>query len=172
MSEKDASQQEDTNLDEELELDTELEDTEDVETLKENLSKERIAKAQILARAKKAEAALKAKKPAEATQTTTNENALTADDIDIRVLKLQGMSDDVLEMLKKVAKVNGQTLIDAQKDGLFISMKEKYDAEKKSEKASLGASHGSGSARKGKDFKTAGLSDEDHKEMWKQQNER
>jgi hypothetical protein len=172
MSETDTTVAETIIPDEVLELEEELEDTEDVEALKENLEKERTAKQQILARAKKAEADLKALKAASqttATQTTTS-NALTADEIDMRVLKAQGMSDELIGQLSKVAKVTGKSLFDAQSDEIFIAMKTKHEAEEKAEKAKLGVSRGSGSAKKEKEINTPGLSEADHKELWRKQN--
>ena len=124
---------------------------------------------QVFARAKKAEAELKElkKTPAEAPQTTNN-NPLTPDEIDARVLRLQGMDTDVLEALKKVAKINGTSLIEAQTDSVFVAMKSKIEAEKVSEQAKLGASKGSGTQRKQKTFNTQGLTDAEHKDMWRQ----
>ena len=171
MSEQDFEQLEATIPNEELELENNLEDVEDIELAKEEAEKAKQFARQALARAKKAEAELKElkknEKPAEAPQ-TTNSNPLTPDEIDARVLRLQGMDTDVLEALKKVAKINGTSLIEAQTDSVFVAMKSKIEAEKVSEQAKLGASKGSGTQRKQKTFNTQGLTDAEHKELWKQ----
>ncbi len=172
MSEQDLEQLEATISNEELELENDLEDVEDIEQVKEETEKAKQFARQALARAKKAEAELKelrkSDKPVEAPQTTNN-NPLTPDDIDARVLRLQGMPDDVVEALKKVAKINGTTLMEAQTDKVFMTMKAQMEADKTAEQAKLGASKGSGTSRKTKTFNSSGLSDAEHKEMWRQE---
>lgn len=180
MSEQDTEQLDATNPNEELELDTELDDTEDVEALKEELEREREARRQLTARAKKTEAELKSLKgsqssevdKASSTQFTKTNNALTEDEIDARVLRLQGMSEELLGKLKSVAKATGKSMIEAQSDEVFLIMKEKMEAEAKSEKAKLGASKGSGTVKKVKDFNTPNLSDEEHRALWREKNGR
>lgn len=176
MSEQDLEQLDATNPNEELELEPELDDTEDVEALKEQLEREREARRQLTARAKKTEAELrnlrdsqpKETKTPESTQLTKTNNALTEDEIDARVLRLQGMSEELLNKLKSVAKATGKSMIEAQSDEVFVIMKEKMEAEAKSEKAKLGASKGSGSVKKGKDLSTPGLTDAEHKALWRE----
>lgn len=180
MSEQDTEQLDATNPNEELELETELDDTEDVEALKEELEREREARRQLTARAKKTEAELRSlrvsqPKKAEDTSSTQLKNtnsALTEDDIDARVLRLQGMSEELLTKLKTVAKATGKTMIDAQSDDIFIAIKEKMENEAKAEKAKLGTSKNSGTVKKGKDFSSPGLTDEEHKALWREKNGR
>lgn len=170
MSEQDTEALEATSSNEEENLENEIEDTEDVDVLKSQVEKDRIAKQQILARAKKAEAELKAlkeKKP-EATQNTTSN--LSSEDIEVTILRAQKTSDDEIAYLKKLAKVNGTSIIEAQNDELFLNYKAKKEAQEKSERAKLGASRGSGSVRKEKTINTPGLSDAEHKALWKEQN--
>jgi hypothetical protein len=88
--------------------------------------------------------------------------------IEETVLKAQGVSEDEIDMLKKVAKVQGVSLLDAQKDTIFTTWKTNFEAEKKQELAQLGASRRSGQKSMRKDFKTPGLSPEEHKAMWKE----
>lgn len=88
--------------------------------------------------------------------------------IEETVLKAQGVSEDEIDMLKKVAKVQGVSLLDAQKDTIFTTWKTNFEAEKKQELAQLGASRRSGQKSVRKDFKTPGLSPEEHKAMWKE----
>jgi hypothetical protein len=83
--------QDGTNPDEELELELEdLDDTEDVETLREQLTKEREARKQILARAKKAEEALKKQPKAEPHKTNSHEAKPSGYDI---------LNDEVADLL-------------------------------------------------------------------------
>lgn len=96
-------------------------------------------------------------KPAPATQPANVEEV---------VLRAQGMDDDVLAQLKKVAKANNTDLITAQSDELFTAWKTKFEGEQKKQKAALGASKGSGSAPAKKSFSTPGLSAEEHRAMF------
>ena len=159
--------------DEELELENEQDDTEDVDALKEQLEKAREAQRQILARAKKAEAQLKERvshtSPTEP-KPTQSTSALTAEDVEVKILKTQKVSDDEIAYLKKIAAINGTSLIDAMDDPIFTGFKEKRDAEDKSEKARLGASRGSSSVRKEKTTNTVGLTADEHKDLWRKAN--
>lgn len=178
MSEQDEQVLEATNSNEELELETELDNTEDIEELKEQLLLAREAKNSILMRAKKAErelkSFLKASQPLKenSNQSTqninTNNNAITTEDIQVQILKAQGLSEDELKYLKKLATVSGSSLIEAQSDELFASYKSKKEDEVKAEKARLGASRGSGSIKKEKGLNTPELTEAEHKELWKQ----
>ncbi len=113
-------------------------------------------------RAKKAEAEVKLLK-----SKTAPAQASSSVDIDERIIKSQGMSDELLKQLRKVAQVTGVSLIEAQTDSLFVAMKDKFDKEQKQKKAALGASRGSGSPAPRKDFKTKGLTADEHKAMVK-----
>ena len=158
----------------EQELEITLEETteeETVESLKAKLDeanakleKEAEARRQLTARAKTAEA--KAVKPIEKPQTQIN-NGIDLATMEKTILKSQGMSDELLNELVALSKVRGKSLLDTQSDPIFIALKESKEKEEKSAKANLGASKGSGSVKKGKDFNTPNLTEEEHKEMWK-----
>lgn len=90
--------------------------------------------------------------------------SITEDDILI-VSKLQ--DKDKIAKLRKIAAVEELSLSEAMNSDLFKAWEKNYDAERKAEQASLGASKGSGTATKQKDFNTPGLQKEDHKAMWK-----
>jgi len=173
MSEQDELELSTTNEGEELELESNLDNTDDVEALKEQLEREREARRQITARAKKAEEKLRSV----SSQTTptvdqkpsqTINNTLTAEDVEVRILKAQKVSEDEITMLKKIAAVNGTSIIEAQADDMFISFKQRKEEQEKADKAKLGASRGSGSVKKEKDVSSPGLSDVEHKELWRQ----
>ena len=175
MSEKDP-QADSIISDEELDLELELDNTEDVEDLKLKLEEAREANRKINARAKIAEAKLK-EKESQPTQTTEQKATqpisnpvLTAEDVEVRILKAQGVSNDEIVYLKKLAAVNGTSIIGAQSDELFSAFKSKKEEQEKSEKSKLGASRGSSSVKREKDYSTPGLTDEEHKEIWKRQN--
>jgi L-lactate utilization protein LutC len=138
----------------------------DVEQLKEALLKERTAKQQILARAKKAEEQLKALKP----QADKPEPKHDYPDVDERILKANGMPDELLKELKTIARARETNLIDAQNDVLFKLIKENFEKETKQKEASLGSSKGSGNAQAKKSPSTPGISRDEHKAMWKQMN--
>jgi hypothetical protein len=126
------------------------------------LEKEAEARRQLTARAKTAEA--KAVKPV-APQVVNN--GIDETTIEKKILKSQGMSDELLSELVALSQVRGKSLLDTQSDPIFIAFKEFKEKEEKSAKANLGASKGSGSIKKGKDFNTPNLTPEEHKEMWK-----
>jgi hypothetical protein len=143
------------------------EDSVDIEFLQNELEKERQARQQLTARAKKAEEALKALSTEEEKKEEKKENA-SPSNVEEVVLRANGMSDELLKQLKAVAQVRNVSLIDAQKDELFVAIKEKYEQEQKVKDASLGASKGSGQQKAKKTFNTPGLSPEDHKKLWQQ----
>ena len=151
-----------------LELENELGDTEDIEAIKKELADALEAKRQLTARAKTAEAKLKEKPE----PTQINNNGLSADDVDVKILQSQGLDEDAIKYLKKLAQVNGTSIIAAQSDELFEAYKTKKETEEKTKKASLGASRGSGQAKKEASMTTPGLSDADHKALWNKQNGR
>lgn len=89
--------------------------------------------------------------------------------VDERILKSQGMSDELLKELKRVARFNETDLITAQNDPMFLSIKTRLENEARDKEAQLGASKGSGMGKTPKTFATPGLSEEDHKALWKKQ---
>lgn len=97
------------------------------------------------------------KKPVEQTQTQA-----TPSNVEEVVLLANGMDETLMEQLKKVAAVTGTSLIKAQNDPIFVAVKEKFERDKKSANASLGASKGTGSAKVQKTAGTPGLSREEH----------
>lgn len=178
MSEQDNLPQDGTNP----ELDTEVEetvadtgtedsqedtDTDDVEALKQQLAKANEAKAAILRRAKKAEQQLKDKKPSQ-----INSPAHSLEDIEATVLKSQGIPDDILRDMKALAKVRGKSLLDIQNDPIILTLKKQREDEDKANKAKLGASKSTASVKKEVSFNTPGLSDEEHKRLWREANSR
>lgn len=147
------------------------ENTGDHSDLAEQLELERKAKQQLTARAKKAEADLKELKTQLDKQSSDNsegKQSIATPDVDERVLKANGMADELLKELKVVAQVRGVGLIEAQSDPVFASIRENYEKEVKAKEASLGTSKGSGQPKPKKDFNTPGLSKDEHKELFKQ----
>lgn len=150
------------------------EDTDDVDTNEESNSHEvdttDLSEADELAKAK-AEAnkwRRIAQKNAKGSQIKTASPKATAPlsvDVDERILKAQGMSDEVLKELKVVATARGVSLIDAQNDYLFVAIKEKIERDTKAQRATLGVSRGSGTAKPKVGFNTPGLSREEHMKL-------
>jgi hypothetical protein len=173
MSTEDVTPQEGTNP----ELESEVEETETEEETEETPAEEEseeemVPKSQFrqaLARAKKAEAMLKAKPQPSQNTIKPSAPSLSKEEVDTRILMAQGMTEDRISYLKKLAKVNGTSMIEAQTDPLFKSYTDQLDSEAKAKKAKLGASKGSGTVRPEKTITSQGLSDADHKELWKQQ---
>lgn len=94
-----------------------------------------------------------------AKQDTSNET------VEETVLRAQGMDDELVTHLKKVAKLNGTTLLAAQADPLFTQFKDNFEQEKRVAEAQVGASGGSGERQAPRDFTTPGLSKDEHKKM-------
>jgi hypothetical protein len=91
------------------------------------------------------------------------------------ILIAKGYSEDDIKVLKRIvagAKAEGEnlTLSQAIEDVVFQSFKEKKDRDRKKEKAQLGASGGANYKETNK-FAKPGLSDEEHKELWKKSQE-
>ena len=87
--------------------------------------------------------------------------------VDERILKSQGMNDELLEELKVIAEIRGLGLIEAQTDHLFVATKEKYERDQQARRASLGSSRGSGQPAPKKGLDTPNLSRDEHKELMK-----
>lgn len=143
------------------EVDGEQEDT---VALKERLAKLEDEKRHLLARAKKAEAQSKTKR----TDLETPD-VPSSESVDERILKANGMPDELIKELKRVARFNEVDLISAQKDPMFLAIQEKFEKEQRDKEASLGASKGSGAGKPRKDFSTPDLTAEDHKRLWQRQ---
>jgi len=117
-------------------------------------------------RAEKAEAELKAKavQPAPTVQPTPTQPS-PAVDVDERILKANGMPDELLTKLKDIAAFRKVNLIDAQKDALFVAEKAQFDKDELSKKASVRSSRGSSVPQAEKTINTPGLTRAEHKAL-------
>ena len=84
-----------------------------------------------------------------------------------QVLKANGMSEELLNVLKTISEEKGTDLLSSQTDDYFLYRKEKMERDALDKEAALGASRGSGGGKARKDFSTSGLSPEEHKAMFK-----
>ena len=152
-----------TTTNDEPDIEISLDDTEDVEVLRETVQKEQEAKRQILARAKKAEAELKAlkEKPQQPTQ------ALSVEDIQTEILKSKGIDSELLAEMKTLAKLRNKSVLEIENDPIFVAMKEEKEKKAKEEKSKLGSPRGSATVKPKKDFNTPGLTEEEHREMFR-----
>lgn len=80
----------------------------------------------------------------------------------------KGMDEEGINQLQVIAKGKGISLLDAEKDPMFVAYNEQRIKDKKAEQARLGASKGSGSKENKPDFRTKGLSDDEHKRLWQE----
>lgn len=85
------------------------------------------------------------------------------------ILYAKGFDEAEVDYAQKVATLQGVSLTEAVKDELFTTWKSNKAEAKKKEDAQLGTSRGARTTVK-KSFDTPGLSDEDHKAMFKEQN--
>jgi len=147
---------------------------EDTIELEQKLEEAEEAKRQLTARAHKAEAEVKSLKDStpEAPQEEITSNALSADDVDTKILQSQGMSEDLVDKLKRIAQIEGTSILAAQENDIFKEMKAKAELDDRNAKAALGASKGSGARKGKKTTSTPNLSNEDHREIWNQANGR
>ena len=99
--------------------------------------------------------------PAKKAETSTG---LTRDE---GILFSKGFEEAEVEHAQKVATLQGVKLTEAIKDPLFTTWKTNRDAEVKKQQAQLGTSKGARTTVK-KTIDTPGLSDEEHKEMFKE----
>lgn len=133
---------------------------------------------QAVARAHKAENEVKTLKgkpasaPGAESKPQINNPSLSEEDVDVKILISQGMDPNLVTDLKALAKARGKSVMETKNDPVFIAMKNQKEVETKAQKAKLGASQGSGGVRKEKSINTPGLSDTDHKAMWREQNQK
>lgn len=167
-----ATPQEGMNPEPEVVEETVVEETTETpaeETHEETVPKSQLA--QVVARAKRAEAELrelKALKEKASNGSITKTNSLSEEEVDAKILKSQGMADDLIQELKVIAKARGKSILDTLTDPIFTAIKQQKETAAKEQKAKLGASKGSGSVKKEKSFNSAGLTDDEHKAMWRQ----
>lgn len=123
----------------------------------------------IFARMKKAEAELKALKAQKPAIKKIKNNVETTDYItrEEAVLLAKGFEDEDIEVAKSLAKGFNIPLNQAVKHDVFTAYKTKKDNEAKKQKANLGASKGSGS--KTETGVKPGMTEEEHKALWKKQ---
>lgn len=162
-----AQPQEGTNLESEVINDTVAEET--TETPAEEVQEETVPKSQfnqVLARAKRAEDEAKRLKASPVNINKTN--SLSPEEVDVKILQSQGYTDELITELKAVAKARGKSLFASTQDSIFIAIKAEKEAELKAQKAKLGASRGSSSVRKEKSVTSPNLSDEEHKQLWRE----
>ena len=151
-------QEEDVQVEQEIAEQEETIDTETEETPEEETVV--VSKEKFKAMQKKAIAfdASKKNPPKNINNTLSREEA---------ILIAKGRSEDELDLLHTIAKGKGVSLLDAEKNPLFLAYEEKQAEEKKKEDARLGASKGSGYYEAKDDFNKPGLTNEEHKELWK-----
>lgn len=111
----------------------------------------------------------KSEKP-EVRETPTITNSLTEQDIEAKILRSKGVDAQLIEEMKALAAVRGKSLLEMENDPIILAMKEAKEAEAKAKAARLGASRGSTTVKAQKSTTTPGLSEEDHRAMWKELN--
>ena len=142
MSEQDEDVAVDTNTEGEEATNSNEDSVEDTVDLAEELEKERQAKSQILARAKKAEAELKELRKAEAPH--INNDPQLSDELK---LIARGLSDEEIDKAKYMAKGLGISLPEVIKHPDFLDLQATLKERKRKEDAKLGASKGSGESQ-------------------------
>ncbi len=115
-------------------------------------------------RAKKAEAEVKMLKGNKTTVKPSTDSPQP--NVEETVLLANGMPEELVKELKVVAKARGITsLLKAQKDPIFVAIKEKFEKDTKTREASVGGSNRAGAKKAQKNFTTPGLSRDEHRAM-------
>ena len=151
-----------SEVDEATDSNTSEEDTggeEDTEVIKADLANALKAKAELTARAKKAEEELKALKAKP--QDKPNDPQLS----DELKLIARGLSDEAIEQAKVIAKGKGIPMTEAIKDPLFLTYQKDAEEKEKKEKAKLGASKGSGETNEEPEVKS-GMTRDEHQKVF------
>lgn len=144
--------------DEELAIEQEPVEEVDIDTLKAQVEEKDTFARQANARAIRAEKELKSLK---ATSTTPQ----APQNIEETVLLATGMPEELVKELKVVAQVRGISMVKAQNDPIFVSLKDNFEKNQKKDEASLPASRGSATTKPKRDFTSPGLTREEHMEM-------
>jgi hypothetical protein len=118
-------------------------------------------------RAEKAEAKLKEKAPAKPEESSAPKAQEQKADLGLVKLYAKGLEDDQVAQVQKIAALEGTSLDEAFKSELYTTWNSNREAKIKAEQAQLRASNGSKVAVK-KGLNTPGLSDEEHKALYKQ----
>lgn len=152
--------------DEELDLDLSTDETESTEEQStDETTEQKLAKAEAEANKWRRLAQKNQKKPEVVRPKVDSKPSPVS--VDERILKSQGMTEDLIEELKVIAEIRGLGLIEAQTDHLFVATKEKYERDQQARRASLGSSRGSGQPAPKKGLDTPNLSRDEHKELMK-----
>ena len=154
--------EEDTNISEEEET-TSTDNAEDVEALKKQRDDALRAKAELTARAKKAEEELKALKAKSQEDNKPNDQHLSEE---LRLIA-RGLTDEAIDQAKIIAKGKEIPLTEAIKDPLFAIYQKDAEEKAKKEKAKLGASKGSGATGDKATFKS-GMTKEEHQKAFQE----
>lgn len=108
-------------------------------------------------------------KPVEVEEKTEHiNNSVSLEDVEFRILKAQGVDDELLQGMRELAKIRGKSILEVQNDPIIRAMKETKEAETKARLAKLPASRGSAPVRKEKSTTSVGLSEEEHKALWRE----
>ena len=122
------------------------------------------ANKKLFARAKAAEEKLKANKDVTVNTPHLETNSpVTPLSREEAILIAKGVDEKSLQLLQKISKLNGVSLLEAQKDEIYLAMLAKNEQEEKKQNSRLGASHGSGRIEP---KKTQGLTAEEHKALF------
>lgn len=151
---------------ENLDLELETQNEEDTDSAEESEDVDELAHAQAEAAKYRRLYEKSQKKPVQQPNQAPQQPQTSPTDVEEVVLRANGMSDELLEQLKKVAQVQGTSLIKTQNDPIFVAVKEKFEKDKREKEASLPVSRGSGQQKPKKDFKTPGLSEAERKAMF------
>lgn len=84
------------------------------------------------------------------------------------ILYARGLSEEEVEKVKHIAKLEGESPLVAAESDYFKSWKEKQDRQKETQETQLGASRGSVKSKPKKDISSPGLTPEEHKALWKE----
>ena len=85
------------------------------------------------------------------------------------ILYARGLSEDEVEKIKSIAKLEESNPLAAAESDYFTIWKDKKDKAKETQETQLGASRGSAKVTPKKDIGTPGISSDEHRNLWKKQ---
>ena len=98
-----------------------------------------------------------------AQQAPTTQDSVSREEV---ILFAKGFTPDEVETLKKISAVEGAGLLATAESPIFKAWKDVEDKKKETQNSEIEVSRGSGKVPKKIDFKTPGLTDEQHRALF------
>lgn len=104
-------------------------------------------------------------KETEGQEETKSSNTPSKEEV---ILYARGLSEEEVEKVKSIAKIEGESPLVAAESDYFKIWKQKQDEQKETQETQLGTSKGSVKRKPQKDFGSNGLTPDEHKALWRE----